>query len=210
MKGKSMSAQNKGGRPRKYTPKQAEEAIDRIEARGNVADGASVKEVMHEELGVSPGIDVTILGAEVERICRVRAEERAKLLLAKLPARAKDAAVEVGNEITRAVTAVLAEQFDQLNRASRKREAELEEDLRVFRRRVQDLDAQIAEHEALHAADEEKNHDLAKQSAAKDVVIADLNAQVAQFGSDADLEGRFVEIVRGFLAGNIQKVCQDE
>lgn len=37
------------------------------------------------------------------------------------------------------------------------------------------------------------------------MVIADLNAQIAQFGRDADLEGRFVEIVTNFLAGNVQK-----
>lgn len=205
-----MSAKNKGGRPRKYTGEQVEDAIDRVEARGDVADGASVKEVMHEELGVSPVIDVTILDAEVQRICRVRAEEKARLLVAKLPTPAKDAAVGIGNEIARAVTTVLAEQFDQLSMASLKREAELESDLRVFRRRIQDLEAQIAEHEASHAAREEKNHDLTKQSTAKDVVIADLNAQIAQFGNDADLKGRFVEIVRGFIAGNIQKNCDDE
>ncbi|UWS78022.1 hypothetical protein N1037_12055 [Phaeobacter sp. G2] len=200
-----MSAKNKGGRPRKYTAEQVEDAIDRVEARGDVADGASVKEVMHEELGVSPGIDVTILDAEVQRISRVRAEEKARLLEAKLPASAKDAAVGVGNEVASAVTTVLAVQFDQLSMESQKREAELEADLRVFRRRILDLEAQIVEHEVSHAAQEEKNHDLTKQSAAKDVVIADLNAQIAQFGNDADLEGRFVEIVRGFLAGNVQK-----
>lgn len=205
-----MSAKNKGGRPRKYTAEQVEDAIDRVEARGDVADGASVKEIMHEELGVSPGIDLTILHAEVQRICRVRTEEKARLMVAKLPAPAKDAAVGVGNKVARAVTTVLAEQFDQLSMESRKREAELEADLRVFRRRIQDLEAQIVEHEALHAAQEEKNHDLKKQSAAKDVVIADLNAQIAQFGNDTDLEGRFVEIVRGFLAGNIQESCHDD
>lgn len=205
-----MSAKNKGGRPRKYTEEQVEDAIDRVEARGDVADGASVKEVMHEELGVSPGIDVTILHAEVQRICRVRAEENARLMVAKLPAPAKDAAVGVGNEVARAVTTVLAEQFDQLSMECRKREAELEADLRVFRRRIQDLEAQIVEHEASHAAQEEKNHDLTKQSTAKDVVIADLNAQIAQFGNDTDLEGRFVEIVRGFLSGNIQESCHEE
>ena len=205
-----MSAKSRGGRPRKYTAEQVEDAIDRVEARGDIANGASVKEVLHEELGVSPGIDVAILGAEVQRICHARAEERAKKLATMLPSSAKDAASEVGNEVARAVTTVLAEQFDQLNTESRNREAEIDADLRLFRRRVQDLEAQIAMQDTSYAALEEKNHDLIKQLATKDTVVSELNAQIAQLGRDDDLEGRFVEIVRGFLAGNMRKDRDDE
>ena len=194
-----MSAKNKGGRPRSYTSEQVEDAIDRVEARGDIADCASVKGVMHEELGVSPGIDLTILKDEIERLCHLRAEEKAGLLVAKLPDPAKGAATGVGNEVARAVTAVLAEQFDQLNEESRKRESEIESDLRLFRRRVQGLEAQIAIHEASTATLEEENLNLA------DTEITALNAQIVQLGRDGDLEGRFVEIVRDFLAGNMQK-----
>ncbi len=74
-----------------------------------------MKEVMREELGVSPGIYVANLDTEVQRICRVRADEKARLLVTKLPDPAKDAAANVGNEEARTVTAVLAEQFDQLS-----------------------------------------------------------------------------------------------
>lgn len=200
-----MSAKNKGGRPRSYTAEQVEDAIDRVEARGDIADCASVKDVMHEELGVSPGIDSAILKDEIERICHLRAEEKARLLVAKLPDPAKGAATGVGNEVARAVTAVLAEQFDQLNEESRKREGEIEADLRLFRRRVQGLEAQIAIHEASTATLEEENLNLADQLAAKDTEITALNAQIVQLGRDGDLEGRFVEIVRDFLAGNMQK-----
>lgn len=205
-----MPEKSNGGRPKNYTPEQVEEAVARVEARGGIADGASVKKVMVKELGVSHGIDATILDGDVKRICRVRAEERAIMLAAKLPESAKGAAIGVGNEVARAVTAVLAEQFDQLKEESQKREAEMDADLRMFRRRVQDLEAQIATHESSSAALEEKNHDLTEQLTAKDTVIADLHDQIAQLSRDTDLEGRFVEIVRGFLAGNVQKGCDTE
>ncbi|MGJ8573373.1 MAG: hypothetical protein ACSHXI_22030 [Hoeflea sp.] len=205
-----MSAKNKGGRPRKYTAEQVEDAIERVEARDDVADGASVKEVMHEELGVSPGIDVTILDAEVQRICKVRAEEKAKLLVSKLPDPAREAAAGVGSEVARAVTNVLADQFERLGKESRKREAEIGADLRMFRQRVQDLEAQIAINDASYASQEEKTYGLMQQLAAKDAMIAGLNAEIAQLGRQDDLERRFVEIVKGFIAGNMLNECNCE
>jgi 5,10-methylenetetrahydrofolate reductase len=57
---------------------------------------------------------------------------------------------------------------------------------------------------------EEENHDLKEQLTAKDNVIAGLNDQITQLGRDADLEGRFVEIVRAFIAGNVQKGCDQD
>jgi len=205
-----MTAKNRGGRPRKYTSEQVEDAIDRVEAHGDIVDGASVKEVMHQELSVSPGIDVAILDAEVQRICRARAEERAKRLATMLPSSAKGAAIDVGNDVTRAVTAVLAEQFDHLNKESRKREAEIEADLRLFRQRVHDLEAKIEIQDASCADLEEKTHALMEQLTAKDAMITDLNAQISQLGRDNDLEGRFVEIVKGFIAGNVQNACDHD
>jgi len=202
-----MSDKNKGGRPRKYTSEQVEVAIGRVEDRGEPATGASVKEVLHNEFGVSAGIDVTILEAEVQRLRQVRAEERARELAAMLPISTREAASEVGTEVTRAVTAVLAEQYYQLNKKSKEREAELEADLRVFRRRVRELEAQIAVRDTSYATLETNNHDLEEQVKMKDTEISKLRAQIIQFGRDADLEGRFVEIVRGFLAGNIQTAC---
>ena len=125
-----MTERNKGGRPRKYTDAQVQEAIDKVEARGDVADGPMVKEVLRDDLGISPGIDVGILDGEVRRICQARAEETARKLAAKLPGPVKDAAVEIGSDVTRAVTNVLATQFDLLCIESRKREAEMDADLR--------------------------------------------------------------------------------
>lgn len=127
-----MIEKNRGGRPRKYSDAQVVDAIERVEARGAVPTGAAVKGVMHADLGVSPGIDVGILDAEVQRICHERATEKAKKLAAKLPKSAKDASSTVGDDVTRAVTAVLAQQFDQLIKESRNREAELEADLRII------------------------------------------------------------------------------
>lgn len=204
-----MSDKNKGGRPRKYSSEQVEVAIARVEDRGKPTTGASVKEVLHNEFGVSAGIDVTILDAEVQRLRQVRAEERARELSAMLPTSTREAASEVGTEVTRAVTAVLAEQFYQLNKESRAREAELEADLRVFRRRVRELEAQIAVRDTSYATLETNNHDLEEQAKMKDAEISKLSAQITQLARDGDLEGRFVEIVKGFIAGNIQATCAD-
>ena len=112
--------------------------------------------------------------------------------------------------MARTVTTVLAEQFNQLNKEGRKREAEIEADLRMFRFRVQELETQIAIKDASYAAQEEKYYNLTEKLAAMDTVVAELNAQIAQLGRDDDLESRFVEIVRGFLAGNSQKHFEHE
>ncbi|QIE55160.1 hypothetical protein G5B40_06670 [Pikeienuella piscinae] len=73
-----MIEKSKGGRLREYTEAQAPQGIESVEARGDIADGATMKQAMRDELGVSPGSDAGILDAEVRRICQKRDQAMAK------------------------------------------------------------------------------------------------------------------------------------
>jgi len=196
-----MSEQNRGGRPRKYTQTQIEEAIDRIEALGGVPSGATVKQVMRDELGVSPGIDANILDAEVRRICANREEDRARRLAANLPRSAKSAAVGVGSEVTRAVTAFLATQFDELTNESRRREAELKADLGVFRLRVQELVHLVEGKEAVCASLEEEIHNLREQAKQQDEKLMVAMQEIAEHRREAALETQVVALMEKLMQG---------
>lgn len=200
-----MTAKNRGGRPRKYTAEQVQDAIDRVEARGDVANGAIVKEVLHEELGVSPGIDVGILDVEVQRICLARSEEKERRLVAKLPGSAKDAANGVGQDVTRAIVALLATQFDILGKESSQRVAERESDLSIFRNRVQCLDAEISAKNEVIADLEEAVHVLTEHGKGKDATIVDLQAQIAAKNHDDEIEIRLLAMMQDLMAKNTGK-----
>lgn len=178
------------------------EGIDRVEALGQTPSGASVKTVLRDELGVSPGIDVHILDDEVARLCQARAEEKARSLAANLPRATKHAASEIGDDVARAVTAVLAAEFDHLNKESRTREADLETDLRIARQRNKDLEAQTAKKDAEIAKLEGENHELLKQATAKDAMIAALKADIVQQSRENTLEAQMVAILRDVISNN--------
>ncbi|WP_340110338.1 hypothetical protein [Pikeienuella sp. HZG-20] len=200
-----MIEKSKGGRPRKYTEAQVLKGIASVEARGDIADGATVKQAMRDELGVSPGIDAGILDAEVRRICQERDEAKAKRLAEMLPSAAKAAAAGIGDEVARAMTAALAIQFDELSRESRAREAELDADLRMFRQRIQELEADLASKETSAAEMEEDIAEMSKQEVAKDALIADLNAQIDQQSRDDDLEARLITFMKQMIANEAMK-----
>lgn len=153
-------------------------------------------------LGVSPGIDVNILDAEVRSLCKARADKAVKKLVAKLPNSAKYAATGIGDDVARAVTAVLAVEFDQLGEESRKRETEIEIDLRIARQRNQELEAQVALKDAATAELEEQNHTLQKEGSTKDATIAELKAEIVQNSREIDLKAQMVAILKDVIANN--------
>ncbi|WP_353472495.1 hypothetical protein PVT71_00260 [Salipiger sp. H15] len=197
-----MTEKNKGGRPRKYNDAQVQEAIDRIEARGAVADGAAVKNLLRDEFGVSPGIDAGILDGEFRRICAARAEEKARKLAAKLPASAKSAAADIGKDVIRAVTAMLAKQFDDLGKESREREEELEADIRVFRQRIHDLEEQVNKRDTALAELEMENHGLKEQAKKTDAKILLLKAKIATHDRNNEIETRLASLIEDIVAKN--------
>lgn len=124
--------------------------------------------------------------------------------MANLSSPAKAAANVVGNGVARTVTMVLPEQFDHFKKGSRKREAEIEADLRIFRHRVQKLEMQIAVKvkDASYATQEEKIYNLVEQLTAIETIVTDLNTKIAQLKRDIDFGSRFVETVGELLSAN--------
>jgi hypothetical protein len=85
---KKIESAHSGGRPKHYTPEQVWEVVEKMIKDGRVADeidARSVKPLLCDLHGVSPGIREESLAPLVEHVLGERAKEEREALLKSLP-----------------------------------------------------------------------------------------------------------------------------
>ena len=161
-----MSQINRGGRPAKYSSEQVEIVIGMLEGRGRTPTGEAVKTALVTEFGVSSGINLQSLEAEIARQIDIREARRAAARIEILPAGAKIAANELGDELRARLVDFMAREFEAMRREASHQLVAKEADLGILRRRVlcieQSLDAAAADVARLEASNERLKTQVAK------------------------------------------------
>lgn len=189
----------KNGRPASYTDEDIIACIEILEKEGRPVTGDSVKKVMCERLGRSPGINAQSLAKEVERVLEECEIERNAKLIANLTEDSKLSAIAIGQRITKDVTLQLALEFKKLQGTTEKHLIEKDEDLRVQRDQIRGLSTRIEEKDEEIANLERANADLSEQLALVSTEAADLRAQVDKLKGEEEFERRVESTIAAAL-----------
>ena len=189
----------KNGRPASYTDEDIIACIEILEKEGRPVTGDSVKKVMCERLGRSPGINAQSLAKEVERVLEECEIERNAKLIANLTEDSKLSAIAIGQRITKDVTLQLALEFKKLQGTTEKHLIEKDEDLRVQRDQIRGLSTRIEEKDEEIANLERANADLSEQLALVSAETAALRAQVDKLKGEEEFERRVESTIAAAL-----------
>lgn len=191
----------KTGHPPLYTEAQIHIGIDVVERDGDTPDGENVKAAMVEHCNVSRGINVMCLDAEVTRLLKERAQKQTEQLVHALPESVKLALGKVGEQLTQSIIAQVAKNNDDLRRGADQKVLERDQDIATQRDQILDLRARLAARDVCIADLEAQNCAHQRQVAEALAEIARLNSRIDELQRQGDFRTQMLEVMRETLGG---------
>lgn len=194
----------KTGRPSLYTEAQIHIGIDLVERDGDTPDGENVKAAMVEHCNVSRGINVMCLDAEVTRLLKERAQKQTEQLVHALPESVKLALGKVGEQLTQSIIAQVAKNNDDLRRGADQKVLERDQDIATQRDQILDLRARLAARDVSIAELEAQSCAYQQRIVEALAEIAQLKSKIEEFQRQGDFRTQMLEVMRETLGDQVQ------